>query len=72
VFVALVSLHENGIVGVFVVKHVCQRDSLQSAGGREMARTEDRSAVPVEAHGETIQVASELGKGTTFTVRLPG
>jgi signal transduction histidine kinase len=36
------------------------------------ARTEDRSAVPVEAHGETIQVASELGKGTTFTVRLPG
>jgi two-component system sensor histidine kinase BaeS len=26
----------------------------------------------VEAHGGSVQVATELGKGSTFTVRLPG
>jgi len=44
-------------------------DKSRSTGGNGLGLAISKAIV--EAHGGTIEVASEMGKGTTFALRLP-
>jgi signal transduction histidine kinase len=74
---AILSVRDNGLGIVSEdLPHIFERfyrsdEARSSAAGRTGLGLAITKAI-VEAHGGTIQVATVLGKGSTFTVRLPG